>query len=141
MGNKFGQIVDTTFSGGLSVKEFWVQILEVNEKYWRDTPEFVLTDEEIQALVLKAFPSRTWSRSLGSAVRYRASYNRGRLIPGSKPAGTSYRYTREVGRVVRREARKSRSQRDSKPCNSCSSSVQVCHILMGVAPKSVGCKV
>lgn len=134
MGNKFGQIVDTRDSGGLSVRQFWVRVLEVNEMYWHTSPMHVLTDEEIQALVLKAFPSRAWSKGLGSAVRYRASYNRGGLTDGVKPRNVSFRYTREAGRVVRWEAGKRRSLWESKLCNSRSSSVQVSDIVAGLIP-------
>ncbi len=131
MANKFGQIVNTASSGGLTVMQFWVRILEFNEASWNESPDSVLTDEEIQRLVFQAFPLRTWSKGLGSAMRYRASYNRGSLTRGTPPRSLSYRYTREAGRIVRWEAGKRRSQWDSKPCNSLTSSVQVPDIIAG----------
>lgn len=135
MGNRFGQLVNTKSSGGLSVAQFWARVLEVNEMYWERYPDYALTDEGIQALVFKAFPDRAWSKGLGSVVRYRSSYNRGGLTDGAKPKSPSFRYTRESGHIVRWEPGKSRVRWSVKASGDLSGRVQVSDIVAGILPK------
>lgn len=136
MANRFGQLVDTKASGGLTIAKFWTRILEVNEFYWKEAPDYVMTDEDLQLVVQKAFPSRSWSKGMLSSVRYRAAYNRGGLTEGTIPMLVSYRYSRELGRVVRWEAARPRAQWTSKPCQSRADRIQVSDIIAGTVPKS-----
>lgn len=137
MANRFGQLVDTTQSGGLNVCEFWLCLLVFNERMWQKSPDFVLTDEEMQALIRKAFPTRTWSKGLTAVVRWRASYNRGGLLHGSKPKEPSRRYTRVVSSVVRWEPGIRRSAWPTKPSRGLSKLVGVEHVVSGIPPEAV----
>jgi len=101
MANPFGQLVDTSRSGGLSIADFWVSLLRWNEQQWDADPSLVLIDEQMKDLVLAAFPSRNWSKGLVAADRYRQGYNRGDFT-GVRPHLSSCRYIRQGAFLIRR---------------------------------------
>ena len=105
--NPHGQIVDTTKSGGLNVRQTWQNLFEVNEQRWEDADpdEPPLTDDEIVACMATAFPDRVISKHLRAVRRVRSTFNRGALTMGDAPVYTSYRYQRDGSRIFRTTAR------------------------------------
>jgi hypothetical protein len=99
--NPRGQIVCTKKSWGMSMREFWVNLFIWNEIHWDCDPSQVLTDEEIEAHVAKAYPDRAWSKNLAQVQRHRAAFNRGKLMKGRLPAKPSFPYTRVGDKVFR----------------------------------------
>lgn len=102
MPNPNGQMVDTSGSGGLGVRQYWARLFEENELAWREDPTSVLTDEQLVQRILEAFPARAWSRGLIAVTRWRTVYNRGDLPPGAGlPQLPSRRYKRTHDKVER----------------------------------------
>lgn len=97
MPNPHGQLVDTSKSGGLSVREFWWKVLAENEKHWRSRRYVeVLDDEELADKVVAAFPSRDWSKGLRATRRWRSGYNKS-LPVGKRVA----KYVRDGNLLIR----------------------------------------
>jgi len=95
-----GQLVDTTFSDGMMIKEYWWFLLRENELAYRSGRfDAVLTDEQLRDRIANAFPGRD-TESWVKVVRYRAAYNRGALKGGTLPIWRSNRYGRVDGKVV-----------------------------------------
>lgn len=100
-----GQIVDTSKSGGLTIGQKWVQLLDANEQAFEDgKPERVLDDQDLTAAMFLAFPGRRSSAIFRDVVKVRNRYNRGVIHcqKGVRPARPSYRYVRLGGGGVRR---------------------------------------
>lgn len=95
MGNPKGQPVDTTHSGGLTVREYWTQLFRQNEELFA-AHRFgeIRTDPEISEAMFSAFPDRIVSASMKQVVRVRGVYNRGIWFGGMRPRPQSRRYRR-----------------------------------------------
>lgn len=105
--NPYGQIVDTSASGGLKVNEMWAKLFRDNEKaFEEDRSAAVLLDEVIAQEMHLAFPSRQ-SHSFTRVKEARINYNRGIGFPsGLPPIVQSFRYLRDAqGKVFRVTAR------------------------------------
>ena len=99
-----GQIVNTSKSGGLIIREYWGMLFRANEESFRQGRfAAVMTDSDLIQAVRRAFPGRdteTWN----NVKKIRAHYNRG-YDKGAMPVYHSYRYERQDGQVVRTSAR------------------------------------
>lgn len=138
MANRYGQLVDSTRSGGLTVSEFWARLLQYNEMLWKTGVRFVLSDTQMGNLLVEAFPSREWSHGMRDAPRYRSSFNRGTLT-GKIPKSLSFRYSRSETRVLRWEPGTPRKQwRSKRSVVDFSSRVTVQCVLDFVVPSVKG---
>lgn len=97
-----GQPVNTTYSNGLNVRDFWTTLFRANEAAARARAyTAVKTDTQLVLAVRTAFPDRWESKLLRDAVRNRAAYNRGDWqAEGCKPAAKSHRYDRDADDIV-----------------------------------------
>lgn len=108
-----GQLVDTSHSSGLRIKELWATLFRENEVAFRDgRDKDVKEDWAIAQAMREAFPRHRASRLMTQVVRVRASYNRGDLTgkqPGTceriKPTMRSLRYVRTPDEVFQVTAR------------------------------------
>jgi hypothetical protein len=102
MPNPYGQIVDTSHSGGLRIREYWSKLFRENEVAWQaGLLHAILIDEEITAEMYRAFPSHNYSVVFKRLGRVRAEYNRGAWTKGVKPVFRSFRYKRTAATVQR----------------------------------------
>ncbi len=105
MANYMGQRVDTSHSGGLRVKEFWIVLFQDNERYWkRGELNRILSDAQISLAMHAAFPTRR-PLLFEQVSRVRSRYNAG--IMGVTPCFRSHTYTRE-GRIIQRRTARGR---------------------------------
>ncbi len=97
MANYMGQRVDTSHSGGLRIKEYWITLFQDNERYWhrQDLPR-ILSDAQISLAMHAAFPTRQ-PLSFDRVQRVRSRYNSGTM--GVSPVFRSHPYVRE-GRAI-----------------------------------------
>lgn len=115
-----GQIVNTSHSGGLRIKELWAVLFRENEVAFRDGQNRnVLEDWQLADAMRKGFPRHRDSKLLSQVVRVRAIYNRGDLTgqqPGTrervKPLIKSFRYVRTPDEVYPVTARGRRLEPD-----------------------------
>lgn len=99
MSSHKGQVVDTSSSGGLGVREAWFLLFERNEAAWsKGECAKILTDEQLVAQMKKWFPKRKKLLTTGPR-RMRGFYNR------KKGVVASYRYLKSKGRVCRATSR------------------------------------
>lgn len=100
-GNRKGQQVNCTYSGGLNVTEFWVKLFKDNqEKFIADKKDKILTDEQITIAMREAFPDRKDSVIFNQPNRVRNRYNRGVLTKGQIPKQKSLKFQRTESGVV-----------------------------------------
>jgi len=76
-GNPHGQCVNTSHSGGLSVREAWAALFVANEDA-RKRCRFgsIRTDEELVCEMMRMFPDRWETCLMYQVARVRAAFNR-----------------------------------------------------------------
>ncbi len=94
-----GQIVNTSSSGGRTVAQVWSELFAANEvAFSKGKLKAVLTDDQITAALLAAFPERWESAIFRQVQKVRNRYNRG-VLSGQhkiKPESPSRRYVRDA---------------------------------------------
>lgn len=96
--------VDRTYSGGLSVSEYWCLLFNSNEEWWEAKKyNDIFVDRELVDAMIEAFPGREDSYQYwASTACIRVKYNQGRLSHNTKPAKRSAQYERDKnGHVTR----------------------------------------
>lgn len=98
-----GQIVDTTASDGLNIREYWTKLFRENEMNFRaQNFAVVLDDDMIAQRMLSAFPNKKRTACLTDVTRARAAYNRGVWWRGARPVIHSYRYMNDADTTLLR---------------------------------------
>lgn len=102
MPNPFGQMVDTSCSDGMNIKNTWARFFRENQDHvTRGEWDKVKTDEELLKGYRCCFPQRDVAQASINVVRWRSAYNRGALSEGELPLHQSKRYIKDgVGMFV-----------------------------------------